>query len=69
MFIEKDDSGDTLPAGLRHIRIKERKVRPEFYQTCAALTGIGLSILEASAAVIVVGSRIFGGSWKNTDDQ
>ena len=69
VYIEKDDSGDTLPAGLRHIRIKERKVRPEFYQTCAALIGLGLSISEASAAVVVVGNRMFGRSWKNPDDQ
>ena len=67
VYKKKDDNGDTLPINVRHIRIKERQVKQEFYQTCAALTGLGLSIPEASAAVVVVGNRMFGRSWKNAD--
>jgi hypothetical protein len=67
VYKKMDDNGDTLPVGVRHIRVKERQVRPEFYQTCAALTGLGLSIHEASAAVVVVGNRMFGRSWKDAD--
>ena len=44
VYVQKDDSGDNLPVDVRHIRIKEKLVRPEFYQACAALTGLGLSI-------------------------
>ena len=68
VFKKIDDNGDTLPISVRHIRVKERQVRPEFYQTCAALTGLGLSIPEASAAIVVVGNKMFGRSWKNAAD-
>ena len=43
-------------------------MRPEFYQTCAALTGLGLLISEASAAVVVVGNKMFVRAWKHTDE-
>ena len=68
VFKKMYDNGDTLPISVRHIRVKERQVRPEFYQTCAALTGLGLSIPEASAAIVVVGNKMFGRSWKNAAD-
>ena len=54
IYKKKDDIGDTLPSKVRHIRVKERQVRPEFYQTFSALTGLRLSFSEASAAVVVV---------------
>lgn len=64
----KNDDGDRLPVEVRHIRVSERQVRPEFYQTCAALSGLGLSLPEAAAAVVVVGNRMFGRSWRNHYD-
>ena len=68
VYAKIDDNGDTLPAQLRHIRVEERQVRPEFYRTAAALTGLGLSINEASKAIVVVGNRMFNRSWKHSDD-
>ena len=59
---------DPLPSGYQHIRLSERKVDPRFYQTCAALTGNGLSIPESIKAIIEVGNRMFERNWKTGDD-
>ena len=48
----KENTNDSLPDKFQHIRESERKVKPEFYQTCAALTGSGLSIPEAASAIV-----------------
>lgn len=63
---EEDEDEDPLPPEFRHIRDSERKVRDTFYTTCANLSGEGLSLQEASSAVIVVGNGMFGRSWKKS---
>ena len=48
--------------------MSERKVRPEFYQACAALSGQGLSIPESIASIVVVGNTLFGTVWTTTEE-
>eukprot|EP00058_Branchiostoma_floridae_P018115 XP_002603604.1 hypothetical protein BRAFLDRAFT_93148 [Branchiostoma floridae] len=56
---------DPLPPAFQHIRESERKIREDFYKTVANLSGKGLSISEASSAVIEVGNTMFGRRWKS----
>ena len=63
----KESTNDSLPDKFQHIRESERKVKPEFYQTCAALTGSGLSIPEAASAIMTVGNKMFEREWKVAD--
>ena len=69
MFRKDGPETDSLSKEFCHIRLSERKVRPEFYQTCAALSGIGLSIPEAIGAIVVVGNTMFGRSWTGPDGE
>ena len=62
------DTDDLLPQTFQHIRISERKVRDEFYQTVANLTGKGLSTSESSLAIIEVGNTMFQRRWKTSND-
>ena len=43
-------------------------MKEEFYQTVASLSGAGLSLQEASSAVVLVGNGLFGRSWKTSDE-
>ena len=63
-----DMDEDPLPREFQHIRLSERKVREEFYTTIANLSGKGLSISEASSAVIEVGNTMFKRSWKSAGE-
>ena len=59
--LEKDDP---MPLQFRHIRSSERKVNPVYYQTCADLTAIGLSIPESIKAINVVSNKMYGRKFK-----
>ena len=48
----------------RHVRDSERKVKDEFYQTCANLSGRGFGVDECSSAVVIVANGMFGRKWK-----
>ena len=65
---EETDTDDPLPKDLQHLRESERKVRHEYYKTVANLIGRGLSIGEASSAVVEVGNTMFGRNWKECDE-
>ena len=66
MFLEVEDDNDSgLPMKYRHVRISERIVKEEFYQTIASLIRAGLSTPEAISAVVIVGNGMFGTKWKN----
>ena len=54
---------DELPESFRHIRISERKVKEEVYQTYAGLSGQGLSLDECNTAITMVGNGLFGRRW------
>ena len=58
---------DPLPKEYRNIRISERKVREEVYETVANLSGNGMSLDEACNAIIDVGNGLFGRKWKKSD--
>ena len=64
---DKDD--DLMPEVYRHIRDSERKVRDDFYQTCADLQGRGLGADECASAVVIVANGMFGRKWRlNSED-
>ena len=63
-----EESSDPMPLQFRHIRVSERIVKDDFYQTCADLAGQGLGADECSRAVVVVGNGMFGRRWKHTTD-
>ena len=70
LFTEKEEvSSDPLPLQYRHIRLSERKVKDEFYTTCGALSGEGLSLQESITAVLTVGNGLFGRQWKKYDEK
>ena len=58
------NTDDLMPDKYQHIRISERKVRPEFYLAVANLIGLGLSVYEASSAIVEIGNKMFGRKWK-----
>ena len=62
---EKDDP---MPLQYRHIRSSERKVNPVYYQTCADLTAIGLSIPESIKAINVVSNKMYGRKFKAAEE-
>lgn len=56
---------DSLPKEYQHIRLSVRKVRPEFYETVDKLKcNYHMSAAQAAAAVIEVGNKMFGRTWK-----
>ena len=66
MFLEIEENNDNdHPEKYRHIRISEKVLKEEFYQTIASLIGVGLSTPEAISAVVIVGNGMFGTKWKN----
>ena len=70
LFVDDlEDVSDSLPPEYCHIRDSERKVKDTLYMTVSSLVGKGLSITEASIAVVEVGNGMFGRNWKvNSDD-
>ena len=62
---EKDDP---MPMQYRNIRSSERKVKPVYYQTCADLTAIGLSIPESIKAINVVSNKMYGRAFKAAEE-
>ena len=62
---EEVSSSDLLPLQYRHLRHSERKVRDDFYTTCATLAGEGMSLLECTTAVVTFGN----GNWKKVDEK
>ena len=54
-----------IPVRYRHLRDSERNVRDEVYKTIADLLGAGLSINEATKAIILVGKGMFDLEWKS----
>ena len=65
---EDDEKEDELPERYKHIRISERKVREEVYQTFADLSGQGLSMDECSTAIVFVGNGLFGRKWSKAGE-
>ena len=61
------NKNNSVPDKFQHIRESERKVKPEFYHTCAALTGSGVSLPEAASAIVTVGNKMFEREWKLAD--
>ena len=68
-FVKRPEcEDDPLPKKFRHIREGERTVRENFYQTVASLSGAGLSLQEATSAVVLVGNGLFERNWKTNDE-
>ena len=64
----EEESEDELPPKLRHVRLSERIVRDDVYETLADLKGLGLSTNEASQALIKVANNLFNRKWKMFDE-
>ena len=60
----EDSSTDSLPVQYRHVRDSERKVKEEVYRAVADLKGKGMSLNEATQAVVTVANRLFDREWK-----
>ena len=58
---------DPLPLEFRHLRVSERKVKDQYFTTCAELSGEGLSLQECITAMVTVGNGLFGRHWKKRD--
>ena len=54
----------SLPSSACHLQTSERNVRDDLYETIANLTGVGLSVIEASKAVVITGNTMFNMKWK-----
>ena len=68
LFIDNREETDSVfPENLAHIRHTERRIKDEFYLTCATLLGHGLSLREAMHAVVDVGNGMFQRKWKHPD--
>ena len=67
-FVKVDKDNDSLPPQFQHLRESERKVKDAVYYTIANLTGLGMSIPEATKAIVEVGNGLFGRSWKLQSD-
>ena len=63
------ECSDILPAQMRHIRVSERIIRDDIYATLADLKGLGLSMSEASSALIKVSNNLFGRQWKMLEEE
>ena len=60
---------NTLPTNWNHLRISERKVRPEFYRVCDLLIAkYHCSMDQAVASVVEVGRGLFNLPWKFHDE-
>ena len=69
LFVDTPEVGnDSLPGKFCHVRDSERKVKDSLYLTLSSLVGKGLSIAEASDAVVVVGNGMFERKWKGNCD-
>ena len=56
---------DDMPERYRHVRDSLRKVRPELYETVDNLkSSYHMSENQAAAAVVTVGNKMFGRTWK-----
>ena len=70
LFIRTEEcESDPLPPKFRHLRTSERKVKDDYYRTCEALSGEGLSLQECTTAVVTVGNEMFGRKWKKASDK
>jgi len=59
------DEHDEMPAQYRHIRLGERKVRPQIYEAMDQLKSVNhMSETQAAAAVVTIGNKVFGRKWK-----
>ena len=54
----------SLPSSACHLQTYERNFRDDLYETIANLTGVGLSVIEASKAVVITGNTMFNMKWK-----
>ena len=68
LYDDDKDEEDELPQQYRHIREGERKIKADFYKTCAELSAEGLSLDECANAVVLVGKGMFGRKWKKHDE-
>ena len=65
LFVDPDrDEEDCLPENYCHIRDSERKVKDCLYVTISSIVGKGLSVSEATNAIVEVGNGMFGRKWK-----
>ena len=60
----EEDSSDIIPLEMRHLRESDSKVKENIYRAIADLKGRGMSLSEATQAVVLVGNRLFGRSWR-----
>ena len=63
--VSQSKNRSDIPVRYRHLRDSERNVRDEVYKTIADLLGAGLSINEATKAIILVGKGMFDLEWKS----
>ena len=69
-FMDVSSSNDEMPEKYKHIRISERKVRPEVYMVLDELKSCyHMSDKQACAAVVVVANKLFGRNFKFSNDQ
>ena len=69
-FVVHEKADDPLPPKYRHVRIGERKVRPEYYRVVDKLTSkFHMSMSQAIAAVVEVGNYLFDREWKYQDSE
>ena len=63
------ECSDILPAQMRHIRVSDRTIWADIYETLADQKGLGLSTSEASSALIKVSNNLFGRHWKMLEEE
>lgn len=68
MFVEVERKDEPMPEKYKHVRISERKVKDETMVAIGNLVGEGLSVTEATKAVVEVGNVMFDRSWKIPSD-
>ena len=65
----EENPNDDIPERYRHVRLGPRKIRPELYETLDKLkSSYHMSQMQAEAAVIEVGNKMFGRKWKSHSD-
>ena len=65
----EEDSTESIPLQYRHLRDSERKVREPVYRAVVDLKGKGMSLNEATQAVVTVGNRLFDFKWQVQEKQ
>ena len=68
-FVDVSSESDLMPAEYKHIRLSERKVRPEVYETLDKLKSTWhMSESQAAGAIVEVGNGMFGRNFKMANE-